>query len=108
MRLGFVSGQVVLSLCLPEMAAKRLILVEPITSENLAAGNGKGGGKTLVAIDHLAAANGQIVGIVEGREAATPYSPDKVPADAYCSLIAKNIDYQPVEEESRSGTEVQR
>jgi len=91
------------------MEAKRLVLVEPITSENLAAGNGLGGGKTLVAIDdHLAAADGQIVGIVEGREAANPYYPDQVPVDAYCSLIAKNIDYQPVEDDSRPAAEVER
>lgn len=107
MRMCYVRGEVVLSLCLPEMEAKRLVLVEPITSENLAAGNGLGGGKTMVAVDHLRAAEGRIVGVVEGREAANPYWPDKVPVDAYCSLIAHTIDYHPVEEESPSGREVQ-
>ena len=108
MRMGYVRGQIVLSMCVPEMKDKRLVLVEPISSENLAARNGLGGGKTLVAVDHLAAAEGQIVGIVEGREAANPYWPGDVPVDAYCSLIAQNIVYEPLADEPRHGPEVQR
>jgi len=106
--MGYVRGQIVLSMCIPEMEGKRLVLVEPISSENLAARNGLGGGKTLVAVDHLAAAEGQIVGVVEGREAANPYWPGSVPVDAYCSLIAKNIVYEPLADEPRQGPEVQR
>ena len=50
-------------------------MVEPVTAENLAARNGAGGGKTLVVADHLSPADGQMIGFVEGREAANPTGP---------------------------------
>jgi hypothetical protein len=40
---------------------------------NLAARNGQGGGKTFVEADQLSPANGQMIGVVEGSEAANPY-----------------------------------
>ncbi len=61
--------------------------------ENLRAGNGLGGGKALIAIDALGAAEGQMVAFTEGREAANPYWPDAVPVDAYCSLIVDSISF---------------
>jgi microcompartment protein CcmK/EutM len=60
--------------------------------ENLRAKNGKGGGKSLIAVDELGAAKGQIVAFTEGREAANPFWPTPVPVDAYCSLIVESID----------------
>jgi microcompartment protein CcmK/EutM len=63
--------------------------------ENLRAGNGLGGGKSLVAIDALGAAKGQMVAFTEGREAANPFWPDAVPVDAYCSLIVDTISMEP-------------
>jgi ethanolamine utilization protein EutN len=71
---------------------RTLVVVEPVTMENLRAKNGLGGGKALIAIDELGAAEGQMVGITEGREAANPFWPDAVPVDAYCSLIVDSID----------------
>ena len=62
--------------------------------ENLRARNGLGGGKALIAIDALGAAEGQMVAITEGREASNPFWPDKVPVDAYCSLIVDSVDVQ--------------
>jgi ethanolamine utilization protein EutN len=53
-----------------------------------------GGGKALIAIDALGAAEGQMVAITEGREASNPFWPDKVPVDAYCSLIVDSVDVQ--------------
>ena len=97
MRIGVVRGHVVLSLCTPEIEGTRLLLIEPITGTSLAANPGNGGGKTLVAADHLAPNEGQIVGFVEGREAANPFSPGVAPIDAYCALIVENIDYHPPE-----------
>ncbi len=61
--------------------------------ENLRAGNGLGGGKALIAIDALGAAEGQMVAFTEGREAANPYWPEAVPVDAYCSLIVDSISF---------------
>lgn len=92
MRLGIVRGQVVLNPRVESYAGKRLVVVEPVTMDNLVAGQGLGGGKSLVAIDELGAANGQMVGFTEGREASNPFWPDAVPVDAYCALIIDSID----------------
>lgn len=95
MRLGIVKGSVVLNVAIPEFEGMKLIVVEPITAENLARGGTAGGGKSLVVADQLSPAIGQIVGFVEGREAANPFWPKDVPVDAYCALIAENIQYKP-------------
>lgn len=98
MRLGYVRGTVVLSLALPQLAASKLLVVEPVTKENLEARNGLGGGKSLVIADQLSPAEGQMIGFVEGREAANAYYPAAVPVDAYCALIVEKYDYHPPEE----------
>ena len=94
MRLGIVRGHVTLNLAVQAYHGKRLVVLEPVTMENLRAHNGLGGGKTLVAIDSLGAAEGQMVAFTEGREASNPFWPDAVPVDAYCSLIVDSIDIQ--------------
>ena len=94
MRLGVVRGSVVLSLAVPELQGIRLAIVEPITCERLSSGGNMGGGKPIVAADQLGAAEGHIVGFIEGRTAASPFWPAKVPVDAYCALIADRIDYR--------------
>ena len=58
---------------------------------NLRAKNGLGGGKSLVAVDALGAAKGQMVAFTEGSEAANPFWPNRVPVDAYCTLIVDSI-----------------
>jgi microcompartment protein CcmK/EutM len=95
MRLGIVCGHVVLNPALESYTGKKLVVLEPITMENLRARNGRGGGKSLVAIDELGAAQGQIVAFTEGREASNPFWPGAVPVDAYCALIVDCIDVQP-------------
>ena len=95
MRLGIVRGCVVLSSALPSLRGTRLLLVEPVTAEGLERGDGSGGGKMLVVADHLAPAEGQMIGFVEGREAANPYGRAGAPVDAYCALIVKATDYRP-------------
>ncbi len=92
MRLGIVRGQVVLNPRIDSYAGRRLVVLEPVTLSNLRAGNGLGGGKTLVAIDELGAANGQMVAFTEGREASNPFWPDLAPVDAYCALIVDSVD----------------
>ena len=91
MRLGIVRGHVVLNSAVAAYRGKTLVVLEPVTMENLRAANGLGGGKSLVAIDELGAAKGQIVAFTEGREAANPFWPDTVPVDAFCSLIVDSI-----------------
>jgi len=95
-RLGIVRGHVVLSLAVPSLAGTRLLIVEPVTAEHLAAGDGRGGGKMLVVADHLAPGVGETIGFVEGREAANPYGRAGAPVDAYCALIVKATDYHPL------------
>jgi ethanolamine utilization protein EutN len=91
MRLGIVRGHVTLSPAVPELMGKTLVVLEPVTMANLVAKNGLGGGKSLVAVDALGAAKGQMVGFTEGREAANPFWPMSVPVDAYCTLIVDSI-----------------
>ena len=105
MRLGYVRGQVVLNTSIPQLSGIRLLVVEPVNAVNLQANNGEGGGKALIVADHLAPGEGQLIGFVEGREAANPYYPGNVPVDAYCACIVENIDFKPPAE---SGTEAKR
>jgi len=99
MRLGIVRGHVVLHTAVPELLGTRLVIVEPVTAANLAAGNGQGGGKALVVADHLDPGPGQMVAFVEGREAANPYHPGKAPVDAYCALLVDAADFRPPDAE---------
>ena len=92
MRLGIVRGHLTLTPAVESYRGRTLIIVEPLTMENLRAKNGKGGGKALIAIDELGAAEGQMVAFTEGREASNPFWPTPVPVDAYCSLIVDSID----------------
>jgi microcompartment protein CcmK/EutM len=91
-RLGIVRGHVVLAKAIPALKGTTLLFVEPVTAENLAARNGQGGGRTLVVADRLSPAVGQMIGIVEGSEAARPYSPP-IAVDAYCALIVNDYAY---------------
>jgi len=91
MRLGIVCGHVTLSPAVAAYRGKTLVVLEPVTMENLNARNGLGGGKSLIAVDELGAAEGQMVAFTEGREAANPFWPDAVPVDAYCTLIVDSI-----------------
>jgi microcompartment protein CcmK/EutM len=92
MRLGIVRGHVVLNPAVESFRSRTLAVVEPVTMENLSANNGLGGGKALIVLDELGAADGQIVAFTEGSEAANPFWPNRVPVDAYCALIVDSID----------------
>jgi microcompartment protein CcmK/EutM len=92
MRLGIVRGHLTLTPAVESYRGKTLVVLEPVTMENLRAKNGLGGGKALIAIDELGAAEGQMVAFTEGREASNPFWPTPVPVDAYCSLIVDSID----------------
>lgn len=92
MRLGIVRGHLTLTPAVESYRGKTLVVLEPVTMENLRARNGLGGGKALIAVDELGAARGQMVAFTEGREAANPFWPGSVPVDAYCSLIVDLID----------------
>ena len=94
MRLGIVRGHVTLNLAVDSYRARTLLMVEPLTADNLRARNGAGGGKALIVMDELGAAKGQTIAFTEGREAANPFWPGSVPVDAYCALIVDSIHIQ--------------
>jgi microcompartment protein CcmK/EutM len=104
MRLGMVIGRVVLSRALPALRGTSLLLVEPVTAANLAARNGRGGGRTFVVADQLSPAAGQMIAVVEGSEAANPY-PVPTPVDAFCALIVNDYVFQPPEAADRPAVE---
>ena len=95
MRIGIVRGCVVLGRSIDALKGIRLLVVEPVTAENLAAGSQDGGGKALIVADHLAPARGQSIAFTEGREAANPYWPLNVPVDAISALIVDSVDFRP-------------
>lgn len=94
MRLGIIRGQVTLTPAVEPLHGRTLKIVEPVTMENLRAKNGQGGGKTLIAVDELGAATGQMVAFTEGREAANPFWPAPAPVDAYVALIVDTADVE--------------
>jgi microcompartment protein CcmK/EutM len=104
-RLGIVRGQVVLSLAAPALVGTTLLLVEPVTAENLEARNTNGGGRSLVVADHLSPGEGALIGIVEGAEAANAYYPGTAPVDAYCALVVRDYEFRPPTTQSGPGTE---
>jgi ethanolamine utilization protein EutN len=92
MRLAYVRGTLTLAPLIDELKGRRLIVLEPVTMDNLRARNGKGGGKALIAVDELGAHEGQLVAFTEGREAANPFWPNNAPVDAYCAMIVDSVD----------------
>ncbi len=90
-----VRGHITLTPAVESLRSRTLAILEPVTMENLRARNGAGGGKSLIAIDELGAATGQLVAFTEGREASNPFWPDPVPVDAYLSLIVDSYDVKP-------------
>ncbi|MCX7825058.1 MAG: ethanolamine utilization protein EutN [Verrucomicrobiae bacterium] len=93
MRLGKVIGKVTLSRQVESFTGGRWLVVRPLSREALA-GAAAPAEPSLVCYDRLGAANGNIVGYVEGREAAQPFE-DDVPVDAYAALIVDTINYMP-------------
>ena len=92
MRLGIVRGHLTLTPAVESFRSRTLAILEPVMMENLRAKNGQGGGKSLIAVDELGAATGQLVAFTEGREASNPFWPDPVPVDAYLALIVDSVD----------------
>lgn len=92
MRLAYVRGTLTLAPSVDELKGRRLIVLEPVTMDNLRARYGKGGGKALIAVDELGAHEGQLVAFTEGREAANPFWPNNAPVDAYCAMIVDSVD----------------
>ncbi len=95
MRIARVIGKVTLNRKMAEVLPGSYLLVRPIGRKELG-GAAESSEETLVLFDQLAAREGDRVGLVEGREAAVPFHPDKVPYDSYNACILDTIDYHPV------------
>lgn len=98
MRLGNVVGRVTLSKSLPGLQGGRWLLVSPMTRATLQKLPGDPGlspEPTPVVYDNLGAAPGDIIGFIEGREAASPFDPP-IPIDAINGAIIDHVNYSPV------------
>ena len=76
MQLARVIGDVVSTLKDPELAALKLLILQPLGPDKHPAG------RTLVAADAVGAGVGEIVFFVRGREASFPFHPAEAPVDA--------------------------
>ena len=95
MRIARVIGKVTLNRKVPEIVPGSLLIVRTCNRGTLADKN-EGNDETIVMYDCLAAREGDLTGLVEGREATAPFYPKKVPYDAYCACILDTLNFEPV------------
>ena len=95
MRIAKVIGKVTLNQSMPDTKPGSYLLVRPYNRGSLA-GRNEGNDETLVMYDCLAAREGDLVGLVEGREATAPFWPEKVPYDCYNACILETVNFQPI------------
>lgn len=80
---------------MPDIVPGNYLLIRPLDRGNLAAKSPEIA-EPLVLYDCLAAREGDLVGLVEGREATAPFYPKKVPFDCYNACILDDIDFDPI------------
>ena len=95
MRVAKVIGKVTMNAGCAELRPGSYLLVRTFNRHSLA-GKNEGNDETLVMYDELAAREGDLVGLVEGREATAPFWPDKAPFDAYNACIIDTVDFRPI------------
>jgi len=95
MRIARVLGKLTLVRKLDELPPGTYLLVRTLNRGSLA-GQNEGNEETLAVYDSLSAREGDLIGLVEGREATAPFRPDKVPFDAYNACLLENVNFQPV------------
>ena len=76
MQLARVIGDIVATQKDENLAALKLLVLQPLAVDGSAAG------RTLVAVDSVGAGVGETVFFVRGKEASFPFYPTEVPADA--------------------------
>lgn len=96
MRLARVLGQVVMRVCEPSLKPGRWLVCEVLDEGGLSntaryRKRSEPMPQSLVVFDELGAGVGQIIAVSEGREAAMPFHPQRVPIDAYCAAIMDQI-----------------
>jgi len=106
MKLGTVIGRVTLSKTAPALVGARWLIVSPFSREHYQRGVEQplaaGKEPSLVIYDNLGGAAGQIVGFIEGREAASPFE-EPTPIDAINAALVDEIFYSPFNEATPGG-----
>jgi microcompartment protein CcmK/EutM len=95
MRIAKVIGKVTLNRQLPDLKPGSYLVVRTCNRGTLAGVN-DGNAETVVLYDSLSASEGDLVGLVEGREATAPFLPDRVPYDSYNACILDEVNFQPI------------
>ncbi len=95
MRIAKVIGKVTMSQHMPQVRPGSYLIVRTFNRGTLV-GKNDGNEETLVLYDNLGAGEGDLVGLVEGREATAPFYPDKVPYDSYNACILDSVNFQPI------------
>jgi len=95
MRIAKIIGKVTLVRQVPELPAGAYLIARPMNRGSLA-GLNEGSDESEVVYDSLAAREGDLIGMVEGREATAPFWPQKVPFNAYNACILEQVNFQPV------------
>jgi ethanolamine utilization protein EutN len=86
MQLAKVIGDVVMTRKDENLAARTLLILQPLAADGSAAG------RTLVAVDAVGAGVGETVFFVRGKEASFPFHPTEVPVDAGIVGIVDQVD----------------
>lgn len=98
MRLGTVIGRITLSQALPALEGARWLIVSPHNRDTLgSAGDARPlvtPEPSLVVYDDLGGGVGQLIGFVEGREAAQPFE-QPTPVDAINVALIDHITFSP-------------
>jgi microcompartment protein CcmK/EutM len=94
-RIARVIGKLTLNQQLPDLRPGSYLVVRTCNRGTLA-GRNEGNDETLVLYDSLGAREGDLVGLVEGREATAPFYPEKVPYDCYNACILDSVNFRPV------------
>jgi microcompartment protein CcmK/EutM len=101
MLLAKIVGTVTLGRAHPALSGARLRCVEALESLDQLSDTAWGGTDLHVAWDDLGSAEGDIIAMAEGPEAALPLRPRLVPLDAYAAAIIDHLDIPPSATETR-------
>lgn len=98
MKLGTVIGRVTFSRTVPALEGGRFLIVSPFSREQykrgLNAPSSMGTEPSPVVYDNLGGGVGDVIGYVEGREAAQPFE-TPTPVDAINAALADKMFYNP-------------
>lgn len=99
MKLGKVIGRVTLSATTDGLDGARWLVVSPCTKEQYKEGTeepGMSSEPSLIVYDNLGGSVGEVIGYIEGREAASPFK-NPPPIDAINAALIDKVFYSPKE-----------